>query len=130
MNTLSFNASAGANAIPFENMTNLYSITLYGWENFDFNRLAALTSLEQLSVGFSSFDDYYNPPVLDDLSFLQNLPGLMYLDLSGVEDAGQLEYVKGLEQLQWLYLYNCPVSRNDAAMQDLRTTLPYCAIYG
>lgn len=130
MNTLSFNASAGANAIPFENMTNLYSITLYGWENFDFNRLAALTSLEQLSVGFSSFDDYYNPPVLDDLSFLQNLPGLMYLDLSGVEDAGQLEYVKGLEQLQWLYLYNCPVSRNDAAMQDLRTALPYCAIYG
>lgn len=114
----------------FDNLLYLY---LYRHDDVDLSALGELTKLQNLSIEYEYRDnEYYDDRVfITDISYLENLTNLTYLNISCLEDLSQVEYLKGLRNLQNLYLYN---RKNVDAVGDadiikeLQQTLPQCNI--
>lgn len=109
-----------------DELTTLY---INGIQHLDREGLSKLTDLRMLDISMDYSAREYNLE-LTDLSFLENMPELENLYLNGVSKAADLEYIKGLEKLQYLYLYNCPVADNVKLMDQLAAALPEgCKFY-
>jgi len=103
-----------------EEITSLY---ILGIQNVDRDGLSKLTELTNLHITMDYDAREYNM-TFTDLSFLQNMPKLENLYLNGVSEVSDLEYIKGLENLEYLYLYNSPVADNSRIMEELAAALP------
>lgn len=115
----------------FESLKGITSLDLNGWNGVDLNVLTNFPDLSSLYIYYPSSYDYNNRPVISDLSFLEQLPHLRYLYLSGVTDSSQFEHIKPLKELTYLALYNCPAVDSDPdVLGELQAALPNCSISG
>lgn len=130
INYISFDSESLSDYSILSQKEDLYGISIYGLEGIGFDELGKLKDLKQLSIDYGSDEDYSNRPTIDTLDFLEHMTGLTSLSMSGVSDSSQLEHLFGLKNLQTLSLYNCDVTKDEAAMSALRTALPICTING
>jgi len=111
-------------------LENLLYLDIYGISGLseeDYAELSKLTGLLGLTIYQNYQMEGYNVSI-PDLSFLQNMKDLQQLNLYGVNDAAQLEYIKQLPNLQYLYLYESAATRDAGAMSALTLALPNCRI--
>lgn len=110
------------------NWENLEYLSLYGCGGQDLSPLTGLNHLKSLYLYAYIIDGERETP-LGDISFIQNLPQLERLTLSGLTDYSQVEYVKSLTNLTYLYLRTLDWQNMPGEMlQDLQNSLPGCRI--
>jgi len=117
----------------FKSMENLYAVYFYNLEHVDYSQLVTLNNITQLGLNVDYDNRYINDwddnpaETITDLSFLKQMPQLTYLDVEGVSDTSQLEYIKTLENLENLYLYNCKFE-DESVLEKLQEEMPKCNI--
>lgn len=133
LNSLSVNAEQMNDISILKQFDNLLYLYLYRHDDVDLSALGELTKLQNLSIEYEYRDnEYYDDRVfITDISYLENLTNLTYLNISCLEDLSQVEYLKGLTNLQNLYLYNrknVDSERDANIIKELQQALPQCNI--
>ncbi|MCR4891171.1 MAG: tetratricopeptide repeat protein [Lachnospiraceae bacterium] len=112
-------------------MPNLQALYLRGIRDADYDALGQMMGLKALSLDFGDKEhgEYNRKKIeLEDLSFLDDLEQLTYLNLCGISEPEQLIHITKLQGLKELYLYNCRATRDKVALDLLRAALPDCII--
>ncbi len=114
------------------NWENMRYLHMNGCGGLDLSPLEAMTSLENLDLyaeDYTSNNYWENRKPLGGLSFLQNLEGLERLSLQGISDYSELNYVKSLKNLTYLYVRTLNYdSIPSDLLQELQSALPGCSI--
>ena len=114
------------------NLENLSYLHVYACGGLDLSSLGAITGLETLGLYARDYtsNNYWNDRIpLSNLSFISNLEALENLNLQGISDYSELNYVKSLKSLTQLDVMTLDrESIPNDLLQELQTALPSCAI--
>lgn len=130
---LSFNVEQMKDISLLKQFENLKNLCIYRHDDTDLSALGQLTELESLTIEYDyQENEYYSDRVfITDISYLENLTNLTYLNISCLEDLSQMDYLKGLKKLQNLYLYNrknTDAEKDAVIIKELQQALPQCNI--
>ncbi len=109
-------------------LENLSGLSIYGYD-FDREKIAKLDKLTNLSINEGEYEgNWEDRPMLTDLAFLEKMPQLENLNLCSVSNKSDLEYIKKLDKLRYLYIYNSPVFDEEGVFESLQQALPNCEV--
>ncbi len=110
---------------------NLRYLGIYGF-NFDRDYVSKLTNLTSLDIMRNVSEYYYSTDEgLKNLGFLKKLPYLTSVDLEGVDNIKELDVLKEMKGLTYIYisLRNYDDQQREKLRKDLIKKHPNCTIY-
>ena len=114
-------------------LENLTSLSLSRHDDTDLSLIGQLAGLKSLTIDYDDQENesYDERVYIKDISYVENLRNLEYLSISYLEDLTQVNCLKGLQNLQDLYLFNRKnrdTEKDEAIIKDLQQALPQCNI--
>ena len=111
-----------------KNWKNLGYLSIDSCGGKDLSDLGELRQLESLNLSTWG-NNGSDSDTIRDISFLKNLTQLEQLTLDGLEDYSQLEVVKTLSNLTYLYFSTLEYEEpSEGLIQELQQSLPNCDI--
>lgn len=114
------------------NWKDMRNLTLYGCGGLDLSPLRGMTQLRSLYLyaeDYYSNNYWYDRTPIGDISFLEKLTQLEYLNLDGLSDYEQLSVVKPMKNLIYFHARTINYSSMPEALRkELQSALPNCSI--